>query len=151
MLTSPEQQGVCISKACCTPGIAGIKAHHACPGFLMEVTIRAPQVICCWGGLWQHLQTFVVATTQKVLPARRNGGQGNAQDGLGMSLSPHLGKRRQPSRPWVLRAKSLQSCPTLCDPMAHSPASSSVCGVLQARILEWVARPSFRGSSPPRN
>ena len=32
-----------------------------------------------------------------------------------------------------------QSCPTLCDPMDCSPPSSSVHGILQARILEWVA------------
>ena len=35
-------------------------------------------------------------------------------------------------------AKSLQSCPTLCDPIDSSPLGSSVPGV-QARILEWVA------------
>ena len=33
------------------------------------------------------------------------------------------------------------SCPTLCDPMDCSPPGSSVCGILQARILEWVAMP----------
>ena len=36
-------------------------------------------------------------------------------------------------------AKSLQSCPTLCDPIDSSPLGSSVPGILQARILEWVA------------
>ena len=36
-------------------------------------------------------------------------------------------------------AKSLQSCPTLCDPINGSPLGSSVPGILQARILEWVA------------
>ena len=36
-------------------------------------------------------------------------------------------------------AKSLQSCPTLCDPIDGSPPSSPVPGILQARILEWVA------------
>ena len=51
---------------------------------------------------------------------------------------------------WV-HAKSLQSCPTLCDPMDCSPPSSSVHGTLQARTLEWGAMPSSRGSSPPRD
>ena len=46
-----------------------------------------------------------------------------------------------------LRAQSLQSCPTLWDPMDSSPPGSSVQGILQARILEWVAMPSSRGSS----
>ena len=36
-------------------------------------------------------------------------------------------------------AKSLQSCPTLCDTIDGSPPGSSVAGILQARILEWVA------------
>ena len=36
-------------------------------------------------------------------------------------------------------AKSLQSCPTLCDPIDDSPPGSPVPGILQARILEWVA------------
>ena len=35
--------------------------------------------------------------------------------------------------------KSLQLCPTLCDPMDCSPPGSSIPGILQARILEWVA------------
>ena len=36
-------------------------------------------------------------------------------------------------------AKSLQSCPTLCDPLDGSPPGSPIPGILQARILEWVA------------
>ena len=36
-------------------------------------------------------------------------------------------------------AKSLQSCPTLCDPIGGSPPGSPVPGILQARTLEWVA------------
>ena len=39
----------------------------------------------------------------------------------------------------VLSAKSLQSCLTLCDPVDVSPPGSPVPGILQARILEWVA------------
>ena len=47
-------------------------------------------------------------------------------------------------------AKSLQLCPTLCDPMDCSLPGSSEHGILQVRILEWVAMPSSRGSSQPR-
>ena len=36
-------------------------------------------------------------------------------------------------------AKSLQSCPTLCDPIDSSPPGSTVPGILQARTLEWIA------------
>ena len=48
-------------------------------------------------------------------------------------------------------AKSLQLCPTLCDPMDCSWPGSSVQGILQARRPEWVAMPSSRGSSWPRD
>ena len=47
-------------------------------------------------------------------------------------------------------AKSLQLCPTLCDPMDCGLPGSSIPGILRARILEWVAMPSSRGSSRPR-
>ena len=49
------------------------------------------------------------------------------------------------------RAESLQKCPTLCDPRDCSPPGSSVRGFLQAGILWWVAMPSPRGSSQPRD
>ena len=39
----------------------------------------------------------------------------------------------------AVAAKSLQSCPTLCDPIDGSPPGSPVRGILQARTLEWVA------------
>ena len=53
-------------------------------------------------------------------------------------------------------AKSLQSCLTLCNPVDHSLPGSSIHGILEARILEWVAMewvvmPSSRGSSRPRD
>ena len=48
-------------------------------------------------------------------------------------------------------AKSLQSCLTLCDPMDCSLPGFTIHGILQARILEWVAMPSSRGSSPLRD
>ena len=48
-----------------------------------------------------------------------------------------------------MHALMLQSCLTLCDPMDSSPPGSSVSGILQARILKWVAISSSRGSSQP--
>ena len=56
--------------------------------------------------------------------------------------------------PWLLKYNSgigrvcAQPGPTLCDSMDYPPGSS-VHGVLQARILEWVVMPSSRGSSQP--
>ena len=52
---------------------------------------------------------------------------------------------------WCVQAKSPQLCLTLYHPVDSSPPGCSVHGVLQPRILEWVAMPSFRGSSWPRD
>ena len=59
---------------------------------------------------------------------------------------------------WILNSQNhlgslcvlvMQSCPALCDPMDCSLPGSSVHGIFQARILEWLAMPSSRGSSRP--
>ena len=55
-----------------------------------------------------------------------------------------------PGQHWV-HTQSLQSCLTLYSPVDCSLPISSVHGVLQARILEWVDMPSSRGSSQPRD
>ena len=52
---------------------------------------------------------------------------------------------------YVVCAKLLQSCLTLCDSLDCNPLDSSVQGILQARILEWFALPLCRGSSWPRD
>ena len=49
-----------------------------------------------------------------------------------------------------VRVLVTQFCLTLCDPMTYGLLGSSVLGILQARILEWVAIFSSRGSSQPR-
>ena len=64
----------------------------------------------------------------------------------------HFGKYSLLSFSYILcHAKSLQLCPTLCDPMDSSLPGSSVHGILQARIPEWAAIPFFRGSSQPKD
>ena len=50
-----------------------------------------------------------------------------------------------------MRAKSLQLWPTLCDPTACGPQESSVHGISQAKILEWVAISTSKESFPPRD
>ena len=56
-----------------------------------------------------------------------------------------------PSNQACVPAKSLQSCLTHCNPKACSPPDSSVRGILQARVLEWVAMLNSTGSSRPRD
>ena len=51
----------------------------------------------------------------------------------------------------VVVVKGIHSYPTLCNPKDCSPLGSSVHGILQTRILEWVAMSSSRGSSQPRD
>ena len=67
---------------------------------------------------------------------------------LGNSLERLLSSLKSFEAKWVVEvntaaaaaaAKSLQSCPTLCDPIDGSPPGSPVPGILQARTLEWVA------------
>ena len=67
-----------------------------------------------------------------------------------LSFSPHHAACQSlVSREHML--KSLQLCPALCNPMDYSSPDSSVQGILQARIQKWVAMPSSRGSSQPRD
>ena len=56
-----------------------------------------------------------------------------------------------PQSPVKVKVLVSQSCLTLCNPMDYILPGSSVHGILQARILEWVAIPFSRGSSPPRD
>ena len=52
---------------------------------------------------------------------------------------------------WKMKVLFAQLCPTLCDPMDCIPPGSSVHGILQARILEWVVISFSRGSSQPKD
>ena len=51
----------------------------------------------------------------------------------------------------IYKCSVTQSCPTLCDPLDYSPSGYSVHGIFQARIQQWVAISSSRGSSWPRD
>ena len=54
-------------------------------------------------------------------------------------MNPWMWKLGYRADVYAAAAKSLQSCPTLCDPIDGSPPGSAVSGILQARTLEWVA------------
>ena len=53
--------------------------------------------------------------------------------------------------PWKVESEVAQSCPTLCDPMDCSLPHSSVHGIFEARILEWVAISFSRGFSQAKD
>jgi hypothetical protein len=78
-------------------------------------------------------------------------GDARAQEAQGRGIrwpGPSLGSA---TYKLPVRAQSLESCPTLSDPMGWGPPGSSVHGILRARILVWVAMPSSRASSQPRD
>ena len=58
---------------------------------------------------------------------------------FGPPCVPNMAARISFTHAMLCYAKSLQSCPTLCDPIHGSPPGSPVPGILQARTLEWVA------------
>ena len=58
---------------------------------------------------------------------------------VGRRVLYHWATKEAKINPAAAAAKSLQSCPTLCDPADGSPPGSPVPGILQARTLEWVA------------
>ena len=60
-------------------------------------------------------------------------------------------KKKSPLLSSEVKLLVAQSYLTLCNPMDYSPPVSSIQEILQARILEWVAIPFSRGSSPPRD
>ena len=66
------------------------------------------------------------------------------------SLYMTVQRNKHPFAPYSVCVLT-QSCPTLCNLTDCRPPGSSVHGLLQARILEWVAMPSSRGSSWPRD
>ena len=63
------------------------------------------------------------------------------------SLCEQMTFKLRPGREDAAAAQLLQSCPTLCDPIVGLPPGSSVPGILQARILEWVAISIFKSES----
>ena len=78
---------------------------------------------------------YISSTSDHTLPHTNN----STLDAVGISLACDSG--------WC----TAKSCPTLCDPMDYSPPGSSVCGILQARIMEWFALPSSWGSTWSRD
>ena len=72
--------------------------------------------------------------------------------GLKLNIQKTKIKAPGPITSWQMFENDVaQSCLTLCDPVDCSPPCSSVHGIFQARVLEWVAFSFSRGSSQPRD
>ena len=127
------------SACCCQRGTLSRKEVKADPGvtFLCRNIVSAPQY--CW------------CSQQFCGMNRKEGGAAGTRWEVQVSAQlPHLqnGHNNTNLMFWA-RAQLLRLCPMLYNPMNGSPPGSSVHGILQARILEWVAISFCKGSSWP--
>ena len=74
-----------------------------------------------------------------------------SEEGRGRARIWYIGVLQQRAGSLNIESEVAQSCLTLCNPIDYSLPISSVHGILQARILKWVAIPFSRGSSWPRD
>ena len=121
-----------------TDSCRGMKLRQR-PSCLLMMTPTSAMMKSCLGfgeELIFNQETLLLASDRKL----------NSKPGWGSQMSFIAGSNRD-----ILCAKSLQPCLTLCHPRDRSPPGSSVCGIVQARIVEWVAIPFSRGSSRPRD
>ena len=89
-------------------------------------------------------------STSSISPLE-HGNSGKPVDLVWLFISEPFFSLRGTSSSEFTSAKSLQTCPTLCNPMDCSLPGFFVHGIFQARILEWAAVPSSRKSSGPRD
>ena len=95
------------------------------------------RLLCPWDSPVKNTGVGSHSLLQRILPIQR------LNPGL-LLLATEFFTTEPPGKPLysltvATAAKSLQSCPTLCDPIDGSPPGSAVPGILQARTLEWVA------------
>ena len=92
------------------------------------------------GSFWPRRETHVCCTGRWILYLSHRFKPSNEKIKKKQTAHCLLGRgERMSSCPSAAAAKSLQSCPTLCDPIDGSPPGSLIPGILQARTLEWVA------------
>ena len=94
--------------------------------------------------LWMEVRDIVQETGIKTIPKKNKCKKAKWLSEYALQIA--VRRRESESETEVA-----QLCPTLCDPMDCSPPSSSIHGILQARILEWVAISFSRGSFQPRD
>ena len=138
------------------PGGLVVFTHQGLAGLLPSPTS------CCQDPLWGPVIPLLVS--RRLITKVGDGAKGPILQPRKLRLRGTVGAHCPPTLPPLIHSRPLcfgntsqpsvkvkvaQSCPTLCDPMDCSPAGSSICGILWARIPEWVAVPFSRGSSQP--
>ena len=102
-----------------------------------------------WG--WKESDTTERLTSLHTKSWEKKRSQSQWAKGRIIQLNAEFQKiARREKKKWS-ESEVTQSCLTLCNPIGCSPPGSSVHGILQARVLEWVAIPFSRGSSWPRD
>ena len=91
-----------------------------------------------WRRKWRLTSIFLPWKFNRLRNPESYSPNGLRESDMTERLSMHA-RQKSLNKNKVAAAKSLQSCPTLCDPIDGSPPGSRVPGILQARTLEWVA------------
>ena len=117
--------------------------------YLQRIVGLFSKILRAWAGMQLEgpVKALKSSLTSMTLQATLDLQDLLAQGGKQIVQQP--GPGIEPSLVLCMHTQSLQSCLALCDPIEFSPPGSSVCGILQTRILEWVAMPSSRASSRP--
>ena len=102
---------------------------------------------------WDGCQVRVLGFTQEGIPERAEVEWKHVfirEDTHSTDRSLHCLRKWEWTWNTALPCQVTSVCPTLCDPVNCSSPGSSVCGILQAKILEWIAIPFSRASSRPQ-
>ena len=131
----------------CHPAISSsVVPFSSCPQLLPGWGSFPKSQLFAWGGQStgaSALASFLPKNSQGWSPLERTGWISLQSRGFSRVFSNTTVQKHQFLGAWLstaaAAAKSLQSCPTLCNPRDGSPPGSPVPGILQARTLEWVA------------
>ena len=120
-------------------------SSHYMSGLLL-IPLRKTEILHSWNILLVRkvINLNYYIQFKGVINSMREGRWGEFKPGIFLYVMPT-------SPPHNGESEVAQSCPTLCDPVDYSPPGSSVHGILQARVLEWVAISFSRASSWPRD
>ena len=122
---------IIIMECCCCCLIASVVTNSVRP-----YGLQPSRLLCPWDSLGKSTRVSCHDLLQGIFPTQgSNPGLLHCRQSLYRGIS----REAQQNAAAAAAAKSLQSCQTLCDPMDSSPPGSSVHGILQSRILEWVA------------
>ena len=112
-------------------------ATRVFPGKMKALTWKEWDSVHCdravWGDPEEAGDTEPIKSGESSLPVEES-----SPPSVGSSLLTPVGSA-SPQKAAAAAAKSLQSCPTLCDPIDVTPPGSPISEILQARTLEWVA------------